>query len=69
MPNFTEQEKYKTPCANKTSSNHRLESAGLDALEELFLRCLEWAEKIAMRALTAKEIFERQLYIESVTEN
>ena len=32
-----------------TSGNHRLESAGLNALEEL-LRCWEWTEKIVIRA-------------------
>ena len=32
-----------------TSGNHRLESAGLNALEEL-LRCWEWTEKIVIPA-------------------
>ena len=32
-----------------TSSNHRLETAGLNALEEL-LRCWEWTEKLVIPA-------------------
>ena len=37
--------KETTRLYNKTSGNHRLESAGLNALEEL-LRCWGWTEKI-----------------------
>ena len=48
---------------HKTSSNHRLESAGLNALEQLLFKILE-IEKMVMRALFWKR--DRKLALLSI---
>lgn len=46
-----------------TSGNHRLESAGLNALEEL-LRYWEWTEKIVIRAC----VFRNWMFLDILPE-
>ena len=53
-----------------TSSNHRLESAALNALEELLFKMLGMSGEDSRRAFSAKEIgYLEDHFIESVTEN